>query len=197
MSDTFTDTDVAIAEETATFVPPAEGADAAFELILLDPAKVKLFRTGGSTVRATITDPILGAERTYLRVQTGRAFPFSQPDRYIGLRDDKDKDIGMMPNLKGLDAESRRIVDEELERRYFIPRIEKVNSVKEEFGTTTWEVETNRGPRRFLVQRLRDSVQSIGPTRMLIIDKDGTRYEFPDTDKLDVASRTVLQRVLQ
>lgn len=171
-------------------------ADAAFDLILLDPTKVMFFRTGGSNVRATITDPVIGGERTYLRVLLARAFPLSQPDRYIGLRDEKDKDIGMLATLTGLDADSRRIVEEELHRRYFVPKILRVLTVKEEFGTITWDVETDRGRRRFIVQNIRESVQNLTPTRLLVSDKDGTRYEFPNVEKLEPDSYAALQRVL-
>ena len=98
---------------------PDAPADAAFDLILLAPSHVRLFRTGGTLVRATVTDPIIGAERTFLRVQIARAFPLFDPDHYIGLRDNDDKDIGMLQTLDGLDDMSRQIVTEELSRRYF------------------------------------------------------------------------------
>jgi hypothetical protein len=198
MPDTFTDTDVALAEDSTAPVPgeETEAADAAFDLILLDPTLVTLFRTGGSTVRATIADPQIGAERSYLRVQIARAFPLSDPDHYIGLRDEKDKDIGMLPSLAGLDADSRRIVDEELHRRYFLPVIQHVVSVKEEYGTITFDVETDKGRRLFYVQNIRESVQDLPPHRLLITDRDGNRYEFPDTTLLTGKTYTVLQRVL-
>ncbi len=170
-------------------------ADAAFDLILLDPTKVMLFRTGGTWVRGTISDPIIGAARTFLRVQVARAFPLFNPDQYIGLRDDKDKDIGMLQNLDTLDDKSKQIVHEELERRYFLPKVTRVRFVKEEFGTSTWEVDTDKGPRKFIVQNLRDSSQDLTSTRLLVTDKDGVRYEFPDTTTLDPKSRTILSKV--
>ena len=188
----FTDEDVPADPKPPDAITPA---DAAFDLILLDPAKVILFRTGGNLVRGTITDPIIGAERTFLRVQIARAFPLYDPDHYIGLRDEKDKDIGMLQNLDTLEAASRQIIAEELSRRYFLPKIARVRSVKEEFGTSTWEVDTDKGPRKFIVQNLRDSVQDLSPTRLLMTDKDGVRYEFPDTATLDPKSKFILSKV--
>ena len=129
--------------------------DASFDLIFLDPKKVTLFRTGGSAVRATIDDPQLGEERTYLVCQIARAFPLSQAEKYIGLRDAKDKDIGMLETLVGLDPASRKIVDEELARRYFLPQILKVTKVKKEYDTVNFEVDTDKGPRKFAVQNLK------------------------------------------
>lgn len=187
--------------ETKNATPQTEqtgDVDARYDLVLLNPASVRLFRTGGPTsaLRATISDEQLGAERSYLRVQVARAFPLRNPDRYIGLRDGADKDIGMLVTLDGLDSESRRLTDEELFRRYFLPKIIKVNDVKDEFGLTTWEVETDKGSRRFVVRNLRDSAHELSATRVLLTDTDGNRWEFPDVRKLDEKSYAIIQRVL-
>lgn len=170
--------------------------DASFDLIFLDPKKVTLFRTGGSAVRATIDDPQLGEERTYLVCQLARAFPLSVSEKYIGLRDAKDKDIGMLESLEGLDAASRAIVDEELARRYFLPVILRVTKVKKEYDTVNFEVDTDKGPRKFAVQNLKDSVLEITPGRVLLTDRTGSRYEIPDINRLDTETFSILSRVL-
>lgn len=184
------------AEAAINTVPPPD-ADANFDLVVLEARTVQLFRTGGSAVRLTLSQSPLGPERSFLRVQIARAFPFSNPDRFIGLRDSNDKDIGMLETLNGLDAASRAIVDEELMRRYFVPVVRRVVSVREERGgLTTWEVETDKGPHTFLVNNLRDALNELTPTRVLITDIEGTRWEFPDIGQLDEKSTTVLQRVM-
>jgi hypothetical protein len=198
MSVTFTDEDV------PQVPPPDAGApeptDASVEYVAFSPANVKLFRSGTPgdvTVRATVDDPALGPARSWRRVQVARAFPLTKPDQYIGLRDGADKDIGMLPTLEGLDPESRKIIDEELTRRYFLPVILRVLSVKEEYGITTWDVDTDKGRHTFLVQNLRESVWEMVPgERAIITDKDGLRYEFPDIRKLDARTMSVLSRVL-
>jgi hypothetical protein len=171
-------------------------ANTDFDLIFLDPATVTLFRTGGSAVRATIADPRIGYERTYLICQIARAFPLSLQDQYIGLRDAKDKDVGMLETLRGLDADSRKILDEELERRYFVPTILKVNKVKKEYDTVNFEVETDKGERKFSVQNLKDSIQEVGGGRVLLSDRTGSRYNIPDVNKLDEKTYAILSRVL-
>ncbi len=65
----------------------------------------------------------LEGDRSWREVRIARAFPLSDLDRYIGLRDGNDKDIGILETLHGLDGESRAIIDEELERRYFTPQV--------------------------------------------------------------------------
>lgn len=164
-----------------------------FAVRFLESGTLRLFRTHpeDSTVRLTIE-----GDRSWREVRVARAFPFSNPDRYIGLRDGDDKDIGVLATLNGLDERSRTIIDEELERRYFTPRIERVLKVDEEFGVVTWEVETDRGPRRFLVRNLRDSTFPLGANRLMMTDTDGNRYEFPDVSAVGAKAMVVLSKVL-
>ncbi len=183
------------AVETSTATESA-ASDARFDLILLDPAHVRLFRTGGSALRLTLSDPQIGSERSYLRVAVARAFPLSNPNQYIGLRDGADKDIGMLVTLDGLEPETRALIDDALHRRYFLPRVTRVRNVREEFGSSTWEVDTDKGPFTFVVRNLRDSVQELTPTRILITDVDGSRFDIPDIRKLEDKSYAILQRVL-
>jgi hypothetical protein len=198
MSVTFTDEDVPQVPPPDANAP--EPTDVSVEYVAFNPSMVRLFRSGTPgdvTVRATVDDPAIGPARSWRRVQVARAFPLTKPDQYIGLRDGADKDIGMLPTLEGLDPESRKIVDEELTRRYFLPVILRVFAVKEEYGITTWDVDTDKGRRTFLVQNLRESVWEMVPgERAIITDKDGLRYEFPDIRKLDAKTISVLSRVL-
>ncbi|MBV9848160.1 MAG: DUF1854 domain-containing protein [Armatimonadetes bacterium] len=164
-----------------------------FDIRVLDPRAVRLFRVhpGDARVRLTLND-----DRSWREVRIARAFPFSEPDRYIGLRDGADKDIGLIENPGLLDEESCAVIEQELARRYFTPQIQRVVSVKEEMGTVTWEVETDRGARRFVVRNLRDSTFPLGPNRLMMTDTDGNRYEFPDVTALGGKAYQVLVKVL-
>ena len=172
---------------------PDSDADNPFAVRVLDPHTVRLFRTHpqDTTVRAT-----LEGDRSWREVRVARAFPLSDPERYLGLRDGNDKDIGILETLHGLDGESRAIIEEELARRYFTPQVTQVISVSEAFGVVTWEVETSKGPRRFLVRNLRDSSYSLGGSRIMMTDVDGNRYEFPDARTLGPKALTVLAKIL-
>ena len=164
-----------------------------FAVRFLDPKTLRLFRTddSDSTVRLTIQD-----DRSWREVRVARAFPFSDPNRYIGLRDGDDKDIGILTKLDDLDTESNKIIADELERRYFTPRVERVLSVEEQFGVVTWEVETDRGTRRFLVRNLRDNSFPLGPNRLMVTDTDGNRYEFADVRTMGPKAYAVLLKVM-
>ncbi len=164
-----------------------------FAVRFLEAPALRLFRTDPADAIVRLT---IDGDRSWREVRVARAFPFSDPDHYIGLRDGDDKDIGVLVTLDGLDAGSRAIIDEELARRYFTPRIERVLSVTELFGVVTWEVETDRGPRRFLVRGLRDNTFPLGRSRLMMTDTDGNRYEFPDVNAVGPKAYAVLAKVL-
>ena len=176
---------------TDEVIAPTQDANpASFELRILDPRRMRVFRHAG-VPRLTLLD-----DRSWAKVSVARAFPLSDPEHYIGFLDGAGKDVGMLHDPGPLDAESRKVVDEELQKRYFVPVVERVTSVKEEFGTIYWTVETDRGTREIVVRNLRDNIQELSASRVIITDADGNRFEFADTGKLDNKSLGIIMRNL-
>ncbi|HEY2893827.1 MAG TPA: DUF1854 domain-containing protein, partial [Pirellulales bacterium] len=60
---------------------------------------------------------------------------------------------------------------------------------------TQWEVETDRGPTRFVLNS-NDDVRRLGPHRALVIDSHGIRYLIDDVRQLDHLSRRIIERYL-
>lgn len=129
-------------------------------------------------------------------VSVYRAFPFSYGDDYLSVRDKEEKELGMIRTLADFDQATKALILEELERRYFVPIITRIERIKEEFGYGYWDVETDRGPRRFTIRGVQQSVLSIGPDRLLIIDVDGNRYEIPKLSRLDPRSIRLIDNLL-
>jgi hypothetical protein len=169
-------------------LPPTDPAS--FELRILDPRQIRIFRVAG-VARLTIEN-----DRSWIKVSVARAFPLSDPDHYLGFLDGAGKDVGLLHDPSLLDPESRRVVDEELEKRYFVPVVERVLAVKEEFGTVYWTVETDRGDKEIVARNLRDNLQELSPSRVIITDVDGNRFEFADTNRLDGKSLGIIMRNL-
>jgi hypothetical protein len=147
----------------------------------LDPTGVVIERLPGSVlVRICLPNG-----EVYEDVQFARAFPLSHPNEYISVlrREERDKfvEIGMFRTLEGMPEASRRIVDEELDRRYFTPVIEKIYSLTEEYGQHRWDVMTDRGRRVFYVRNWRDNVHELS--------------EIRDLDALDAHSRAQLEKL--
>ncbi len=123
----------------------------------------------------------------YERVGVYRTFPFTDPNRYISIRepDDKAREIGIIKDLyTDISEEEVKILNEQMDLRYFTPVIEKIVDIKEEYGYAYFDVVTNYGPSKYTIHMSSGSVVQLSETRILITDLDGNRYEIPDTSKL-------------
>ena len=72
--------------------------------------------------------------------------------------------------------------EKQLELRYFTPKITSVYKVKEEYGYSYWDVNTDRGPCRFTADA--NGVVKLSATRLIVNDVDGNRFEIPDVSAL-------------
>jgi hypothetical protein len=158
---------------------------------LLDPHKVRVWRGPDGRVRMEIE-----GDRGIIHVRVARCFPLSRPGRYIGFRDEADKDIGTVVEPSELDAESQRVVEEELKKRYFVPVITRIDEIREEFGVSYWTVDTDKGPREFVVRGLHDDIYEMEGNRILVIDVDGNRFDIPDYSVLDPKSYALIEGIL-
>ncbi len=155
------------------------------ELTYLDPSTLE-FAKRGDVLILTIQN-----DRSYLKVHPARAFPLTEIHDYISLLDAiSGREIGLLRSLRDLDGPTRQLVETELDRRYFIPKITRVIRAKKEFGTVYWDVDTDRGRRKFVMRGIRDSMHQIEPGRYLINDVDGNRFEVEQLADLDSRSQT-------
>ena len=93
-----------------------------------DAADLTFTRAEVGTARLEIQD-----EACYLRVVVRRLMPLSNPDGYISVAADEDTEIGILVNPSELAPESLKILQEELDKRYFTPTIQKIYRVKGAF----------------------------------------------------------------
>ena len=87
--------------------------------------------------------------------------------------------------MLNITSSQRVLLEEELDRRYFVPRITGVKSVKEEFGYQYWDVETTAGPREFTMNDLSSNLIPLKEKQVLLLDIDGNRYLIPDLTRLE------------
>jgi hypothetical protein len=164
----------------------------AFDVALIEPADVRLFCYPAGDVRVRMQ---LRDELCYTDVQVARALPLSDPDHYLGLRDASDKDIGVIQDWHSLDEDSLSVVRPALERSYLLPKVLKVNVVTDKFGIVLWDVVTDHGARRFVVRNIRDNSVSLSPTRVLMTDVEGDRFEFPNIYGVGAKALEILLKV--
>ena len=132
------------------------------------------------------------------RISVLRMFPFQYEDEYIVLRKenytrfDKENEIGILRKLGDLEDEQSAILKKELEKRYFIPSVTEVYDVKEEFGHTSWKVNTTAGNREFTITDMGTNVRNLGD-KVMLTDVYGNRYYIADVSKLSDKALKVLE----
>ncbi|MDP7975319.1 MAG: DUF1854 domain-containing protein [TACK group archaeon] len=124
-------------------------------------------------------------------------FPLSHP-KYVLLSQragDDWVDVGTIRDTDLLDPESRAALESVLAETYFIPRVKRVLSLSTTGDEFVWEVETDKGMRKFST-RGRRNVISDG-RRLILIDTDTNVYVVEDVASLDKGSRSYVERFLR
>ncbi|HHY10065.1 MAG TPA: DUF1854 domain-containing protein [Firmicutes bacterium] len=161
------------------------------DLKYLDLTKARFRTTAGGLLSLELADEL------YPKVDIHLAFPFTFPNRFISVRlPDDGEEIGLIKDLNGLDEVSKKAVQEEIQWRYYTPKIERIKDYKEEFGHAYWDVVTDRGEYQFVTRGRDRTIRRITARRTLIMDVSGNRFEIEDLAKLDAKSRQYLETLL-
>ena len=152
--------------------------------LYLDPRNLLVELAPDGTLRATIKD-----QKCARRVEVLRAFPISGGERDLVLRDGGGKELGILTDLSGIEATQQQLLKNSLDNRYFLPKITKIHSIFERFGSAVWEVETDRGATEITTKALHEAIYEVTPTRFMLRDTGDNRFEIPDLSALDEGSR--------
>ena len=68
--------------------------------------------------------------------------------------------------------------------------------MRNEYGVSYWDVETDRGQREFVAKNVAENARWLGDNRLFILDVDGNRFEFSDLTQLDKRSKALIEVVL-
>lgn len=154
------------------------------EFDYLDPATTIFETAPDGTLRVVVAD-----DRCGLRVEALRAFPLKYPEEHIVLRDGAGKELGVLRDLQSVSEPVRELLREQLRRRYFLPQIMGIFKVTERFGSSIWDLQTDRGARSVTTRQMNEAVSEIGPGRYLLTDVENNRYEIKDLNALDAESQ--------
>lgn len=161
--------------------------------IPLTPENAKFTRSGGGLISLDITND-KGEPESFERVVILRSFPVTNPDEFLSVREPdskkqgRGKEIGMIRHMSDFDEETQKLFLEELDRRYFTPELQKINSVKDKFGYLYWDVVTTAGNVTFVLNNPFSNIRILEDGRILINDIDGNVFQISDPKKLDAAS---------
>lgn len=132
-------------------------------------------------------------EVEYKRVFLQRIFPHDQFFKYISVLDEDNNEIGIISDISLFDDETVKILKRELERKYFIVKIQKITSVKDRYGFSYWKANTESGEISFTLHDTGKSITKVGDDKLFISDVDANRYEIESYAALDKKSRKFLE----
>jgi hypothetical protein len=124
-----------------------------------------------------------------------RAFPFEAPSEGLSLLSAEGHELAWVERLADLLADDRERIEEALAEREFVPEISRLLAVSSFSTPSTWSVETDRGPTRFVL-RGEEDIRRIGRKMLLIADSQGLPFVVRDLSALDRQSRRLLERFL-
>ena len=150
---------------------------------------------------ATASQPVLGTapDGRLAVVVAGRAvpvrlrqcFPWSEPSRYLSLRDDEDREVALVEDPAALAPASRQALERALAEAGFVLDVVRVVDVEEEVEIRQWTVETKHGKRSFQTH-LDDWPRVLPMGGLLIRDVAGDLYRLSAPETLDARSRELL-----
>lgn len=135
----------------------------------------------------------IAGERCVLQVKLSRVFPLTRPGSFVAVNQADGKEVGILKDPGKLAESSRIVLEEELDRLYFTPVIERITSLKQEASMWRWEVQTQRGNAVFYLRGVRDSVHEVAPGRWQIYSVDGQRYEIQNYGELEPRTQSLFE----
>ncbi len=134
--------------------------------------------------------------KQYERVWLHRVFPFDVKDEFISVQAKDNEEIGIIRRISDFDSETAKILNAELERKYFIPKIKRIITLRERRGFSYWKIETDIGEMELSLQDTYRSITKIGEDRAFITDISGNRCEIESIAALDRKSQKKLELYL-
>jgi hypothetical protein len=161
-----------------------------YEINILKPDAVSFSRRKGGVFHGVVEGKV------YDEIILFRIFPFQYTTEYISVRDAKGEEIGVIRDISQLDSESRAEMGIELQLRYFLPLVTRIDAIKQKSDLWIWELQTNLGPTRIVMRNLHEHMQYPSVNRIILTDINGKRCEIRDWQALDGHSRNQLKDVL-
>ncbi len=124
-----------------------------------------------------------------------RCFPLSAPGEGLSLLGPDGRERLWIDRLDALPAELRAPIDETLAAQEFTPRIQALLAVSTFSTPSTWQVDTDRGPTRFVLKGEED-IRRLADGTLLVTDSVGVGYRMAAPRSLDRRSRRLLERFL-
>ncbi|CAM4208845.1 hypothetical protein FHS16_000325 [Paenibacillus endophyticus] len=146
-------------------------------------SQIRLFRASDGSLR------LEQEGKASARVTLIRSFPYTMPDRFISVRSADGHEIAMIQDVKLLNGNSLQAAREELDRKYMIPVITQILTVRKRGSGWHLQADTNYGPAALVMENLHESIQPVAESRWIVTDNEGRRFELSDPEQMDARSR--------
>ncbi len=155
-------------------------AEKKLNILRLTPENTEFYETKGGLLGVKIN----GEDTPYVNVIC--SFPLTDPEKYLSIRlpDGKQEELGMIENLSDFDLKTVEILKKQLKLRYYMPKITRIISVKEEYGYTYWTVDTDCGRAKFASSSGSAGAVIHHGKGVIIKDSNENRYFLEDLTKL-------------
>ena len=124
-----------------------------------------------------------------------RTFPATHREEFISVRrwdeNGDDTEIGLIRDIRDWPAETQKYLERALERRYLLRTIQRIHSLKLNFGFLEFDVETDAGRQQFIMRWTQSKAVTFGANGKLLIDTDDNRHIIPDISTLSPADQEV------
>jgi len=120
-----------------------------------------------------------------------RCFPWSEPARYLSLRDEDHREVALVKDPLELTMPSRAALLDAMAEAGFLFEVTRVLEIEEEVEIRHWRVETRQGARTFQT-RLDDWPRALPGSGFLIRDVAGDLYRLPAPGTMDKKSQELL-----
>ena len=170
------------------------------ESVDLTPRNASFFESEGGLVGMRLRTA--AGEEYFERVVAVRAFPVTDPSEFICIRQpdipgqDKGEEIGMIRRLSDFDERSRGLIEGELRRRYFSPRITSIIKIRNKMGYLYWDVDTDAGKVNFMIKDPSSNIRILEDGRVQVRDVNGSCYRIDDPKALGRSSYKKIEMYL-
>ncbi|HQT24986.1 MAG: hypothetical protein B7X10_00275 [Burkholderiales bacterium 21-58-4] len=124
-----------------------------------------------------------------------RAFPLSSPEKGIALVSREGRELEWIASLDELKEANRRLLEEFLLQREFLPEIVRIEGIEGVSAPNLWRVETDRGATSFRLKS-EDDIRRIEQSMVIVSSESGVNFLIRNITDLDRHSRRLLARFL-
>ena len=121
-----------------------------------------------------------------------RLFPVTSPNTYITLLDESGVEKAVIRSFSDIDKDSVAVIQQSLDDYYLVPKILRIISKAEKYGTLRWTVETDRGICSIDIRNRFHDIHVARSGFVRVRDANDNRYIIEDANKLDKKSFALL-----